>query len=181
MASNAYHFTTHWRMQSTGEEIFEVLSNAVDLQRWWPSVYLDVQVLEPGDEQGIGRVVGLYTKGWLPYTLRWQFRVTEVSYPTGFALEAWGDFTGRGVWRFEQDGDWVNITYDWSILANKPLLRRFSLLFKPVFSANHHWAMAKGEESLQLELARRQARSAQERSRIAAPPQPTFASLIGSA
>ena len=28
MASNAYHFTTHWRMQSTREEIFEVLSNA---------------------------------------------------------------------------------------------------------------------------------------------------------
>ncbi len=115
MASNAYHFTTHWRMQSTREEIFEVLSNAVDLQRWWPSVYLDVQVLEPGDEQGIRRVVGLYTKGWLPYTLRWQFRVTEVSHPTGFALEAWGDFTGHGVWRFEQDGDWVNIVYDWSI------------------------------------------------------------------
>ena len=181
MASNAYHFTTHWRMRSTREEIFEVLSNAADLKRWWPSVYLDVQVLEPGDEQGIGRVVGLYTKGWLPYTLRWQFRTTEVSHPIGFALEAWGDFTGRGVWRFEQDGDWVNITYDWSILANKPLLRRFSLLFKPVFSANHHWAMAKGEESLQLELARRQARSTAERLRIAPPPKPTFASLIGRA
>ena len=174
MASNEYHFITYWRMRSTREEIFEVLSNAADLARWWPSVYLDVQVLEPGDEQGIGRVVGLYTKGWLPYTLRWQFRVTEVSYPTGFALDAWGDFVGRGVWSFSQDGDWVNITYDWSIVADKPLLRRFSFLFKPVFSANHRWAMAKGEESLRLELARRQAPSTQERSRIPTPPQPTF-------
>ena len=106
----------------------------------------------------------------------------QVSYPTGFALEAWGDFTGRGVWRFDQDGDWVNITYDWSILANKPLLRRFSLLFKPIFSANHHWAMAKGEESLRLELARRQARSAAGTfTNCCTSPRPMFASLIGRA
>ena len=142
-------------------------------------MYLDVQVLEPGDKQGIGRVVSLYTKGWLPYTLRWQFRVTDVSYPTGFALEAWGDFNGRGVWCFEQDGDWVNITYDWSILANKPLLRRFSLLFKPVFSANHHWAMAKGEESMRLEAGATAGTQRAGRSHIAPPPKPTFASLIG--
>lgn len=181
MASNAYHFTTHWRVPSTREEIFELLSDAADLTRWWPSVYLDVKVLESGDAQGMGRVVGLYTKGWLPYTLRWQFRVTEVTFPTGFALEAWGDFVGRGVWRFDQDGDWVDITYDWSILADKPLLRRFSWLFKPVFSANHRWAMAKGEESLRLELARRHAPTQDDQLRIAKPPQPTFMSLIARA
>lgn len=178
MASNAYQFTTHWRMPGAREEIFEVLSDAADLTRWWPSVYLDVQVLETGDEQGIGRVVSLYTKGWLPYTLRWQFRVTEAAYPSGFALEAWGDFVGRGVWRFEQDGDRVDITYDWSIQADKPLLRRLSWLFKPVFSANHRWAMAKGEESLRLELARRHAASPEDRLRVAKPPQPTFEVLI---
>jgi hypothetical protein len=27
---------------------------------------------------------------------------------------------------------------------------------KPIFSANHHWAMRMGEESLKLELQRRQ-------------------------
>jgi hypothetical protein len=178
MASNSYHFTTRWRMHSTREEIFDVLSDAADLARWWPSVYLDVQDLEPGDAQGMGRVVSLYTKGWLPYTLRWRFRVTEVSFPTGFALEAWGDFVGRGVWRFEQDRDWTNIVYDWSIVADKSLLRRLSFLFKPVFSANHRWAMAKGEESLRLELARRRAASPEDQLRVAKPPQATFRSLI---
>jgi hypothetical protein len=181
MASNTYHFITHWRMRSTREEIYEVLSDATDLTRWWPSVYLKVQVLEPGDEQGIGRVVSLYTKGWLPYTLRWQFRVTEAAFPTGFALEAWGDFVGSGVWRFEQEGDHVAIRYDWSIVAEKPLLRRLSFLFKPIFSANHRWAMAKGEESLRLELARRQAHSPEEGSQIAKPPRPTFERLIARA
>lgn len=173
MPTNDYHFITHWRVKSTVEEISEILNDAPDLVRWWPSVYLDVQEVEPGDERSIGRVVSLYTKGWLPYTLRWQFRITENRYPHGFTLEAWGDFVGRGIWTFEQDGEWVNVTYDWKIRADKPLLRTFSFLMKPIFSANHLWAMARGEESLKLELARRHAATAEERAQIPAPPGPT--------
>ena len=157
MASNEYHFITHWRVQSTCEEVFDTLKDAPDLVRWWPDVYLKVDEIEAGDEDGVGKVVQLHTKGWLPYTLRWSFRVTEVNHPTGFALEAWGDFDGTGVWTFEGDGEWVNITYDWRIRADKPILRYLSFLLKPIFSANHHWAMNKGYERLQVELARRQA------------------------
>jgi hypothetical protein len=177
MSSNEYHFITHWRVNSTIEEVSEVIGNASDLVRWWPSVYLEVQVLQPGDERGLGRVVSLYTKGWLPYTLRWQFRVTEVR-ENGSTIEAWGDFDGRGIWTFEQDGPWVNVTYDWKILAEKPLLRYFSLIMKPIFSANHRWAMAKGEESLHLELARRHAATEEERALVPAPPQPTTNSSV---
>ncbi len=167
MAANEYQFTTHWRVQSSVEEISEILGNAQDLVRWWPSVYLNVQELEPGDTKtGLGKVVSLHTKGWLPYTLRWQFRVTENRTPHGFSLEAWGDFVGRGVWMFAQDGEWVNITYDWRIVAEKPLLRYFSFLMKPLFSANHQWAMKKGEESLKLELQRRSTKTDVERTAV---------------
>ena len=113
----------------------------------------------------------------MPYTLRWQFRVTQVR-ADGFTLEAWGDFDGRGIWTFEQDGPWVNVTYDWNILAEKPLLRYFSFIMKPIFSANHRWAMAKGEESLNLELARRHAITQEERALVPAPPQPTTTSSV---
>jgi hypothetical protein len=171
---NEYDFVTHWRVKSTVEEISEVIGNGPDLPRWWPSVYLEVKELERGDENGLGKVIDLYTKGWLPYTLRWQFRVTEVRHPYGFTLEAWGDFVGRGIWTFAQDGEWVNITYDWKIRADKPILRYFSLIMKPLFSANHRWAMAKGEESLRLELARRHAATPEARAHIPAPPAPTF-------
>jgi hypothetical protein len=78
------------------------------------------------------------------------------------------------VWTFEQDGPFVNIIYDWKISANKPLLNALSFLLKPVFSANHRWAMARGEESLRLEIARRKARSAEEAALIPPPPGPTF-------
>jgi hypothetical protein len=177
MASNDYHFITHWHVKGTVEEVSKIIGDPTELVRWWPSVYLNVKVLEPGDEKGLGRVVSLYTKGWLPYTLRWDFRVTEVR-PNGFTLVAWGDFDGRGIWTFQQDGSEVNIIYDWKILAEKPLLRYFSFIMKPIFSANHRWAMKKGEESLRLELARRHATTPEELARIPAPPQATTTSSV---
>ncbi len=177
MATNDYHFITQWRVKSTIKEVSEIIGDAQGLTRWWPSVYLNVDVLEQGDEYGLGKVVDLYTKGWLPYTLRWQFRVTEVR-QDGFTLVAWGDFDGRGIWTFEQDGEWVNIIYDWKIKAEKPLLRYFSFIMKPIFSANHRWAMAKGEESLKLELARRHAANKEELALIPGPPQSTTSSAL---
>lgn len=154
MTSNDYHFITHWRVEGAINEVADVLKAAEELPRWWPSVYLDVKVLDPGDKDGVGKIVSLHTKGWLPYTLRWQFRVTESRYPQGFSLEAWGDFNGRGIWTLEQDDAQVNVIYDWKVRADKPLLRTLSFLLKPIFSANHKWAMARGEESLKAELAR---------------------------
>jgi hypothetical protein len=181
-SSNDYHFVTRWTLPATREEIAAVLGDAGDLARWWPSVYLRVGVPEPGDERGIGRVVDLYTKGWLPYTLRWRFRVTESDPPAGFALEAEGDFVGSGVWRFTElqptaaeGGPLTEVEYDWRIRAEKGVLRTLSFLMKPLFGANHRWAMAKGERSLRLELARRHAAGDPTvLAAIPAPPGPTF-------
>ena len=171
-----YVFVTHWRLQATAEEVFDVLADPFGLARWWPSVYLEVKELQaPDPGTGKGRVVGLYTKGWLPYTLRWNFTVTESTPPTGFKLVAHGDFEGTGVWTLQQDGDYVDVMYDWRISAEKALLRYGTFILRPIFAANHRWAMARGEESLKLELLRRHARTTEERDAIPAPPRPTFA------
>jgi hypothetical protein len=66
MSANEYHFVTQWRVAGTVEQVSDVLGEPADLE--------------------------LHTKGWLPYTLRWFFRVTESRRPFGFSLEAWGDF-----------------------------------------------------------------------------------------
>ena len=176
--ANDYHFITHWRIPASVQEVVDILNDPCDLARWWPSVYLQVKVLEPGDAGGVGQVIDLYTKGWLPYTLRWRFRITEIVKLHSTTLEAEGDFVGRGRWEFIQNGEWTDVTYDWRVRAAKPLLRRLSFLMKPVFSANHHWAMRMGEKSLLLELARRRAANPAERQRIPTPPGPTFAFLV---
>lgn len=180
MKSNRYHFVTHWKVEATPTEVYEILEQAEQLPRWWPAVYLEVATTKENDETGTGREVSLYTKGWLPYTLRWQSRLIAKKPPHGFSIEAFGDLMGAGTWIFEQDEDGIHchITYDWQVEANKPILRYFSFLLKPIFSANHHWAMRTGEESLRLELQRRKSNTADERRQIPVPPQPTFAWLL---
>lgn len=179
MSTSDYHFVTTWRVEATAGEVADVLADPVGLARWWPSVYLDVQELAPADAHGVGRRARLVTKGWLPYTLRWELEVVESRDRHGFTIVATGDFDGRGVWTFEQSGRFVDITYDWRIRAEKPLLRRLSFVLKPIFAANHRWAMAQGEESLVLELRRRRALSAAARAEVPAPPGPITYAAVG--
>lgn len=168
-SSNAYHFITRWQVAATPEDVYRTLEDVEALARWWPSVYLDVKVLEKGQSGGVGKVVELYTKGWLPYTLRWKFRVTHSEFPMGFSLEAFGDFVGQGIWTFVSTGSGTSVTYDWQIEAEKPLLKNLSWLLKPIFSMNHEWAMRKGLASLELELRRRKGDKT-----VPGPPKPTF-------
>lgn len=161
---NDYEFVTTWRVAGTVDEVMAILGDAESLSRWWPSVYLNVVLRDSGTPRGVGRVADLNTKGWLPYTLRWTLTITEPITTSGFALRADGDLRGTGRWTFEQDGPEAVTTYDWRVSVTKPLLRRLSWLLKPFFAANHHWAMARGEESLRLELRRRRAANEVERA-----------------
>lgn len=174
-----YRFLTVWRVAGTVEEVQAVLGDAGALSRWWPSVYLSVVPVQDAAPDGTGTVVDLHTKGWLPYTLRWTLTITEPMTDTGFALTASGDLNGAGRWTFTADGPEVVISYHWQVSATKPLLSRLSWLLKPMFSANHRWAMARGEESLRLELRRRRAPG---QGRVAAPvpapPPPSFRWLL---
>lgn len=176
--SNDLHVVTRWRVHGSCGEVADVLSDPLSLPRWWPSVYLTVDELAPPDEFGRGHRLRLRTKGWLPYTLAWELTVVESHYPNRIVIEASGDVVGRGVWTFVQDGPVVNVIYDWTVRVEKPLLRKISFLFKPIFEANHRWAMAQGEQSLELELLRRRALSADARAQVPPPPGPvTYAGI----
>lgn len=72
-------------------------------------------------------------------------RRTGDRFPHSFSIEATGDFEGTGEWRLRQDGEFVDLTYDWKVPAEKPLLRALSFVLKPIFAANHRWAMRQGE------------------------------------
>ena len=152
-----YTFTTHWRMCASADEVWDVLSDVESLTDWWSAVYLDVDVLRRGNPDGVGKTVLLLTRGKLPYTLRWQMTVVGSNRPHNLSVEATGDLVGRGVWTFEQRSRDLDITYDWSVRADKPLLRYLSFLLRPIFSANHRWAMQRGREGLERELVRRRA------------------------
>ena len=174
MAFNEYRFVTRWQVEAPREEVFAVLTDSEGLTRWWPSVYRKVQpIAPPTGPGGVGKRVLLDTQGWLPYRLRWELLIVEHRPPSRLALEASGDFVGSGVWTLQQDGDATEVKYEWAIRAHKPLLRHLSFLLRPVFALNHRWAMARGLESLELELERR-------RGKLAAAPRGPVSALWSS-
>ena len=183
MGINDYRFTTRWLVPGTPREVADVLENPADLPRWWPAVYLSTRELEPADSSGVGRVVALHPRGWLPYTLLWTLRITDSFGPAGFAFTASGDFEGRGRWTFAPSGLWTEAVFDWEIAVHKPLLRVLAPLFRPAFAANHRWAMRRGEASLKLELERRRAATDADRGELPAPPGPAASGwvLVGTA
>jgi hypothetical protein len=176
MSTSHYRFITHWHVEGTAEDVYRIIEDVTAFPRWWPAVWLRVEVLDPGDANGLGKLVRLTSKGWLPYILQWTSRTMEKEFPSRMVLRASGDFEGEGRWLCRQDGPNVDVEYTWTIEAHKPVLRYLSFLLRPLFGANHRWAMARGEESLRLELARRKAKSAEERARIPPPPQAVFLS-----
>lgn len=174
VGSADYEFRTVWRVAGTPEEVVAVLGDAAALPQWWPAVYLSAEPLPgpPDRPASAPGAVRLHTKGWLPYTLCWTLTGTGPVTPRGFALAAAGDLNGTGRWTFAPEGPETVITFDWRVSAAKPLLRRLGWLLKPVFAANHRWAMASGQKSLALELRRR--RHGPDQDAVPPPPQPTF-------
>ncbi|MEZ4774190.1 MAG: polyketide cyclase [Bacteroidia bacterium] len=168
MSGVKYHFITNWEISASKEEVADILNRPMDLPLWWPSVYLGIE-----KEISDGKTYyHLFTKGWLPYTLRWKFQQTVNQLPDYLELQAEGDFNGYGKWSLTQDGPIAKITYDWEILADKVIFRLFSFALRPLFSFNHHWAMNKGLESIKLEIARIRANKPREQAPI--PPLATY-------
>ncbi len=155
MQTRAFIIPTHWRVRGRIEDVYDVLTTPEAFVRWWPQVYLGVSEIAAGGAGGVGRRVGLHTKGKLPYTLRWEAEVLEADRPYRMVIGARGDLDGRGEWRFSQDGELVDVDYRWTVYVSKPWMAVLAPLLRPVFVWNHLWAMRCGLEGLQRELARR--------------------------
>jgi len=154
-----YHFVSRWRVRATVPEVQDIIGQPLEYPRWWPSVYLAArETTWPGS---LIRRVEFHTRGMLPYTLIWEAAAVERT-PERIVIEASGDLEGQGVWSFLQDGDYVNITFEWDVDVNKSFVRYMTPVLRPVFEANHRWSMEQGESSLREELIRYRARTPEE-------------------
>jgi hypothetical protein len=170
MAWSDYHLVTRWVATGTLDAIAALLRDTRGLARWFPAVVRDVEIVRPGDANGVGQIVALRVKGWMPHTLRFWFRVVEARYPSGFTLEVFGDFEGGLMCQAVQEGGSVTIYFDWNVRVTKPFVRYLTWLLRPLFVSNHRWVVARGQESLDLELSRRRDGAGV----LPPPPGPTF-------
>lgn len=143
-----FELTSDWLLPGTIEEVAALLSDVGRLPERCPEVYLAVQLLDPGGPDGLGRRVAFVTRGRLPFALRWHGTVVETRAEGGWTIEAIGDVVGRGVWRLEQRGPLAVVGYDWRVEVARPPLRQLVPLLKPMFAANHRWAMDRLRDAL---------------------------------
>jgi hypothetical protein len=153
--SRSMTLATRWSVEASIDDVAAILEDVEALPRWWPDVYLEARIVAPGGAGGIGRRFAVVTRGWLPYTLHWQGEVVESRKPYGWTITAAGDLTGRGVWRLSQNGAVAEIGFDWTVEVHKRGLMPLAWLLRPVFAANHRWAMARGLDGLRQEISRR--------------------------
>src|SRR4051812_7746902 len=175
MPANEYYFVSHWRVPGTPEEVYAILSDRLSLAKWWPAGFLEAEPHTFGDG---AEGVEVATKGWLPYVLRFTLRELASDPPGSLVVEAHGDLNGRGIWTLVQHGDSTDITYDWRVSADKPIVKLLSPVLKPLFKSSHDWIMKKGEQSLLLELQRRRAVSDATRNMVEPPPGPSSVPLL---
>lgn len=145
-----YEFLTSWCVDAPIERVFAVLHDTAAYPHWWNGVTA-VDVLEPGDADGVGEVARLSWRSVLPYTLTFQSRVTRVEAPYLIAGEATGELEGVGVWRLFTAPEGTAVLYSWKVDTTKAWMNVWGPLPRPAFRWNHNRVMHQGG----LGLARR--------------------------
>ena len=157
MPSNAYRFVERWTIPGVSpQQVYEVISDARLLPQWWTGVYLTV---EPFDGEWtaprVGGRVRAVARGFLPYRLHFVLESIVLEPARIVEVRVRGDLDG--TWRavLSADGAGTRVDIVEEVLAEKPLLRVFSPLLKPLFAWNHYWTTPRGEAGLRAYLAQR--------------------------
>jgi hypothetical protein len=174
MTGSDYHFLTRWELEASSQEIFDLIADAPSYPSWWPSVFLDARVLEPGDERGVGRLVEVRTATPLLFTLRWRYRVTAAHSPDRLAVEASGDLEGLGLWTFEGRDRKTVARFHWRGRVTRAPFHQLPTFLRPLARASYRWAMERGFTSLLLEVWRRRTDDQEARDWLPRPPGPAF-------
>jgi hypothetical protein len=154
MIKSDYHFVTHWFVRGDISDVYDLLLNALDYPRWWPS-YLEVVEIQPLDQSGLNGKIKVVNRGWLPYMLTWYSSLLSSERPFGFKLSAMGELNGQGRWELKQQETGVAVTFYWDVSLGQSWIRFFSFFLRPVLISNHNSVMKLGETHLQEELDRR--------------------------
>jgi uncharacterized protein YndB with AHSA1/START domain len=143
----AYLFVDQWVVEAPIEPVFAALADATTYPRWWRPVYLDVEVDGP---LAVGQVSRQHFKGRFPYHLRSTSRIVRLDPPQLVAAEVEGDLRGEGVWTLTARGEeTTHVRFDWTVYADRPLLRVLTPVLRPAFRWNHNWAIQRAMAGLE--------------------------------
>jgi hypothetical protein len=143
MASTDFHLVTTWTLEAPVENVWAILTTPETWSEWWPSVR-KVDVLDPGDADGIGALRRMTWSTALPYDLAFDMRTTRIEPMTLIEGRASGELDGIGRWTLTPQGMRCDVRYDWIVEVTKPWMVRLAFVLKPVFAWNHGVVMERG-------------------------------------
>jgi hypothetical protein len=149
-----YQFITNWRIAAPVEQVWDVLRRPEDWPRWWYGLER-VDVIQAGDESGVGAVREFVFRGRLPYRLRFLMRQSLQERPVLLEGIASGELEGIGRWTLEPIGQETAVRYDWDVSPTADWMKRLAPLARPAFVWNHDWVMRQGETGLKRLLETR--------------------------
>ena len=141
-----YLFVDEWDVDAPAATVFDALADARTYPEWWKPVYIAAESDGPPE---IGRTARQHFKGRLPYHLHTTSTITRYERPHVLEAEVEGDLRGRGVWTLTPSDGTTHVRFDWSVFADKPLLRVLTPVLRPAFRWNHNWAIARAMEGLE--------------------------------
>ena len=141
-----YVFVDEWDVAAPPEPVFDLIADARTYPDWWRPVYLDVE--SDGDPE-LGAESRQHFKGRLPYHLRTRSTITVYDPPHQIGADVVGDLRGRGLWTLTPTDSGTHVRFDWSVFADKSILRALTPVLRPAFRWNHAWAIARAQEGLE--------------------------------
>jgi len=120
-----------------------VLNDPAAFPEWWKGV-TEVEVLEAGEPDGVGELARYSWRSVLPYTLRFDSRVTRVERPHLIEGHATGELEGVGLWRLFGSPESTAVLYSWKVRTTKLWMNMWGPLPRPAFRWNHDRVMQQG-------------------------------------
>ncbi len=150
-AMPAYAFLSIWELETSIEEVWDIIRAVEDYPAWFPSVKR-VELLQGGDAEGVGAVTRSWWSTALPYGFAFDLRTTRVEAPRLLEVAASGDLVGTGRWELDERGGVTSIRYFWSVRPAKRWMNLLAPIARPAFSWNHAAVMHAGGRGLAQRL-----------------------------
>jgi uncharacterized protein YndB with AHSA1/START domain len=142
-----YRFVTEWDIDAPIARVWEQIEQPENWAGWWPGLE-QVREIEPGDEVGAGALKELEFRSFLPYSLSFRGRMTDVVPPRLLRIEAAGELDGTGTYELSESGDGTSASFTWEVRTNKTWMNVLAPVAAPLFTWNHDRLMKAGGEGL---------------------------------
>jgi|FLYL01.1.fsa_nt_gi hypothetical protein len=135
-----YHFVTELALTADDTSIWRVLQRSEDWPSWWRWL-LGAEILDEGDEAGLGRTVRNTVSTPVGYRLTYVGRVTNLVERRLIEFDASGDLAGTGRFLIASDGHRSMIVFDWLVDTTRWWMNLLAPVARPAFSWNHNRLM----------------------------------------